>query len=92
MKFMLAEAEVESNGFIKLLIYDVEKQVKSSEEAKCVGGDIIAFINDKYVDKNVMEEWGKINRQKRIKYYERQVEKLERLENISWNEHGNGVE
>jgi hypothetical protein len=89
---MLAEAELQPNGFIKLLIYDVDKQVKSSEEAECVGGDILAFINDKYVDKNVMEEWGKIDRQKRIKYYKRQIEKLENLEKISWNEHGTGVE
>ena len=63
---------------------------ETDEASMNVMGDICDFLNDKYIDKNINEEWGKIDINKRIKYHEEQIEILKK-ENPHWKEHGNGV-
>lgn len=53
-------------------------------------GDICDFLNDKYIDKNIDEEWPKVDVKARIKYHEEQI-KILKGGKYSWNEHGNGV-
>lgn len=53
--------------------------------------DYCDFLNDKYVDKNVNEEWGKIDRLKRIEHHENQLKLLRSDNRLHFNEHGNEV-
>lgn len=62
----------------------------SEDVAPLVAGDICSFLNEKYIDKNINEEWGKINKEARIKYHEEQI-RLLKSGKYSWNRHGNGV-
>lgn len=61
------------------------------EIAKLMAGDYVSFLNDKYIDKEINADWGKPNKEERIKYYKEQIRILEE-ENYVWNKHGNGVE
>ena len=56
-----------------------------------VAGDIVEFLNDKYVDKNMNEEWYHPDREARIKYHEEQLKILRSGKPIGYTEHGNGV-
>lgn len=61
------------------------------EHAEGLAGDYCDFMNDKYFDKNINEEWGKIDHLKRIEYHLEQIHILMKG-NANWNKHGNGVE
>lgn len=54
--------------------------------------DYCDFLNDKYCDKEINEEWPSIDRKERIKYHLNEIEKLVDNKKLHWNEHGNGVE
>jgi len=60
--------------------------------ARALAHDYCEFMNDKYHDKNINEEWGSINRSNRIKYHLEQLMLLNSKKRIHWNKHGNGVE
>lgn len=64
-----------------------------------LSGDVMEFLNEKYLDKSINMEWGKIDREARVKYHETEIERhkkqLELLKSgkdLVWNENGNGVE
>lgn len=57
----------------------------------CLSGDIVDFLNDKYVDKNINEEWFYPDREARIKYHKEQLKILENEKPVCYTEHGNGV-
>ena len=59
--------------------------------APLLAGDYCDFLNDKYVDKEMNKEWGKIDVQKRIEYHEKQLEIL-KSGDCFWNRHGNKVQ
>ena len=59
-------------------------------EADLLAGDIVDFLNEKYIDKNINEEWGEIDVEKRIEYHEEQIRILKSGKH-RWNKHGNGV-
>ena len=59
--------------------------------APLLAGDITDFLNEKYIDKNINEEWGKIDVQARIKYHEEQLRMLKSGNPFTWTEHGNSV-
>ena len=65
--------------------------VKGTEEEQNIVGDICDFLNDKYIDKEINQEWPEINPEERIKYHREQIKKLENG-SCAWNEHGTGVE
>ena len=56
-----------------------------------IAEDYVEFLNDKYIDKEINEEWGVINRKERIKYHLEQLSKLTSDKELSWTEYGNGV-
>ena len=55
-----------------------------------IAGDVLAFLNEKYIDKEINAEWGKVDVDKRIKYYEKQIELL-KSGKYCWNNNGDGV-
>lgn len=57
-----------------------------------VAGDYVEFLNDKYCDKEINQEWPPINKEERIRYHLEQIELLKSDKPLRWNEHGNGVE
>jgi hypothetical protein len=63
----------------------------SPEIARALAHDYCDFLNEKYIDKNINEEWGKIDREARIEYHLEQLSLLNYKDNLKWNEHGNGV-
>ena len=65
--------------------------VKGTEEEQNIIGDICDFLNDKYIDKEMNSDWGRANKEARIKYHKEQIKKLE-SDSCVWNEHGTGVE
>jgi hypothetical protein len=63
------------------------KEYFPDEVAPLVAGDIIDFLNEKYIDKNINEEWGKIDVEARIKYHEKMIEIL-KTGKARFNNHG----
>ena len=59
---------------------------------KNMAGDYVDFLNDKYCDKEINQEWPPINKKERIRYHLEQIELLKSDKPLRWNEHGNGVE
>jgi hypothetical protein len=64
----------------------------STEIAPLVAGDYAEIFNDKYVDKEINKEWGKIYRYERMVYHIEQLQLLTSDKKLHWNEHGTGVE
>ena len=56
-----------------------------------VAGDYVDFLNDKYVDKEMHKEWGKVNVAKRIIYHAAELIKLSHYKHFYYNDHGNEV-
>ena len=102
MKFIVTESKIMSDLYqvvkidkephIVIAVFhgDDKEGFLSKELAPLLAGDYCDFLNDKYVDKDFNEEWGKIQRERRIKYHKEQLKLLE--DNGQWNEHGNGIE
>lgn len=59
--------------------------------AEALAHDYCSFLNEKYIDKNINEEWGKIDINARIKYHFEQIRKLQDKRELRWNSDGNGV-
>lgn len=62
-----------------------------SEESRQVLGDFLDFLNDKYVDKNINEEWADVSREKRIDHLLEELDILLFNKYCFWNKHGTGV-
>ena len=58
---------------------------------QAMAGDYCACLNDKYLDKNINEEWPIINREIRIKYHREQLSLLLGQKSVYWSPHGNYV-
>ncbi len=101
MRFVLTNGLFWWNHFLtgydntgnKVLELEINTQVekRESETSLAVMGDILDFLNEKYIDKNINEEWGRVDVDARIKYHEEQI-KILKSGNGHWNRHGNGVE
>lgn len=89
-----------TNGYFE--IYSVEENCAAyiqtgirfpeTEVGIAMAHDYVDFLNDKYFDKGINEEWPSINRRDRINYHLKEIEKLVSGGRLYWNEHGNGVE
>lgn len=86
---------------IGLGVYKITEIGKESKMVACfptgeigrlMAGDYCDFLNDKYCDKEINEEWPKIDRETRINYHTDQIIKLKKKDFVRWNEHGTGVE
>jgi len=91
MKFKVSDKE----DMILIIEPEVENLIGVeclSEKARQVLGDIIEFLNFKYIDKEINDEWGKVNVEARIIEHLKQIDALMNIKNPLWNEHGNGVE
>lgn len=92
----MAEFKVIEDKDGSIRIYQISPNIRPicpfEDKYSCLAGDICDFLNDKYCDKNVNEEWGRVKRLKRIKYHFLELIKLIFHKYSRYNEHGNGVE
>ena len=61
----------------------------ANEDGLC--GDYVEFLNNKYCDKNINEEWPKPNNKKRIEYHSEQLMLLLSGREVKWSEDGDKV-
>lgn len=91
LRFKVTE-ELENNKWVLYCIDDLELRIEFPIAYESLAHDICDFLNDKYFDKNINEEWKEIDRKDRIRYLLQQAFILSNDDRISWNRHGNGVE
>jgi hypothetical protein len=80
-------------------IFNLGEYGFDKETSQALASDYVEFLNEKYIDKSINQEWKQVNREERIKYHEseiarhkEQIKLLKYKEHLHWNENGNGVE
>lgn len=96
IRFKVSE-NMDEDSFVVILIskpilviakFPFDNYLKSN--ARGLAEDYCDFLNDKYLDKKINEEWGKADIESRIKYHKEQIFNLKNGRTY-WNRHGNGV-